>query len=228
MEYIKKDFEDNLGFRVTTEDVYNAANELNDFMQTLPPNLFKSLDFKTIGAMVGAIFCSQLANCITDAMVNPIEKGYPDIIPISGATASEEQLRNYPQGLEIKGTIGNLPTGTKFSGGQQRISALSTLTWQAHHREVNNVLCIVWDFCNEKEGFMYPALTAAFYSNELTTSDWGAISGTTGRNTKVCGLKESGKKKLGKGLILIYNSDEYIKKYYKIMKIEDNEEAELF
>ncbi|MBE6273903.1 MAG: hypothetical protein E7097_08505 [Bacteroides sp.] len=221
MEYITKEFEANLGFKVTTEQILKATNELNDFLQTLPPHLYKSLDFKTTGAMVGAIFCAQLANNIEGAIVNPIEKGYPDIIPSSGATASEEQLRNYPYGLEVKGTVGNLPTGTKLKGGQQRIGVLSTVTWQAHHREVNNVLCIVWDFCNEKDGFMYPALTAAFFSSELSASDWGEISGTTGRNTKVCGMKECGKTKMGKGLILIYNSEDYINKYSKILKIND-------
>lgn len=219
MEYITKEFNANLGFNISTAEVLKAAYELNDFLMTLPPHLYKSLDFKTTGSMVGAIFCAQLADNITGAMVNPIEKGYPDIIPLSGANASEEQLRNYPQGLEIKGTIGNLPKGVKLKGGQQRIDALSTVTWQAHHREVNNVLCIIWDFCNEKKGFMYPALTAAFYTNDLLTSDWGEISGTTGRNTKVTGLRESGKRKLGKGLILMYNSEKYIKKYSKIMKI---------
>ncbi len=220
MEYITRQFKTNLGFNFCTDNVLMAANELNDFLATLPPSLYKNLDFKTTGAMVGAIFCSYLADKIDGAIVNPIEKGYPDIIPISGSNATEEVLRNYPYGLEVKGTIGNVPTGVKLRGGEQRVSKISGLTWQAHHQEVNKVLCIVWDFCNQINNFYFPALTAAFYSDKLTHEDWGAISGTSGRNTKVCGMLQSGKNKMGDGMILLLNSKQYIFKYSKIMKIK--------
>lgn len=80
-------------------------------------------------------------------------------------------------------------------------------------------MCIVWDFCNNINGFNYPALTAAFYSDKLNHNDWGAISGTSGRNTKVCGMLQSGKNKLGEGMILLLNSKEYISKYSRIMKL---------
>lgn len=220
MKYITRDFKTFLGFTVTTESILKATNELNSFLEKLPPSLYRNLDFKTTGAMVGALFCSCLANQIKGAIVNPIEKGYPDIIPESGLNATEEQLRNYPQGLELKGTIGNLSIGTKLGGGEQRISHITSLTWQAHHQEVNKVLCIVWDFCNKKDNFNYPALTAACYSDKLDHSDWGAISGTNGRNTKVCGMKGSGREKMGEGLILIYDSPEYKEKYSRILKID--------
>lgn len=219
MDYIKRNFSANLGFVVNTSMVLDATTDLNRFLSTLPASLYRNLDFKTTGAMIGALFCSYLAEHIDGAIVNPIEKGYPDIIPEKGKNATEEQLRNYPHGLEIKGTIGNVPKGTQLRGGDQRVDAISGLTWQAHHQEVNKVMTIVWDFCNQINGFFYPALTAAFYSDKLTHDDWGAISGTSGRNTKVCGMLQSGKIKMGKGLILLLNSEKYINKYSKILSL---------
>ncbi len=227
MNYITKPLNVNLGFNVDDEKILFAANDLNNFLSSLPPSLYRNLDFKTTGAMIGALYCSYLAERIDGAIVNPIEKGYPDIIPESGINATEEQLRNYPYGLEIKGTIGNVPTGIKLGGGEQRVESLTSLTWQAHHQEVNKVMCIVWDFCNTINNFNYPALTAAFYSDQLTKDDWGAISGTSGRNTKVCGMLESGKIKMGKGLVLLLNSKPYINKYSKILKI-NNSQLSLF
>lgn len=219
MNYITKPLSVNLGFKLDDKMVLSATNDLNNFLSSLPPSLYRNLDFKTTGAMIGALFCSYLAERIDGAIVNPIEKGYPDIIPDSGINATEEQLRNYPYGLEVKGTIGNVPTGVQLRGGEQRVKSITALTWQAHHQEVNKVMCIVWDFCNNIKGFNYPALTAAFYSDQLTINDWGAISGTSGRNTKVCGMLQSGKLKIGKGLVLLLNSKSYISKYSKILKI---------
>lgn len=219
MEYITRNFKAQLGFTVDTNMVLEATKDLNKFLSSLPPSLYRNLDFKTTGAMIGALYCSYLAEHIEGAIVNPIEKGYPDIIPERGKNATEEQLRNYPYGLEIKGTIGNIPTGLKLRGGDKRVNSISGLTWQAHHQEVNKVMCIVWDFCNNINGFYYPALTAAFYSDKLTQDDWGAISGTSGRNTKVCGMLQSGKNKMGNGMILLLKSKEYISKYSKIMKL---------
>ena len=221
MNYITKPFKASLGFEVDTKKVILASSELDGFLTKLPPTLYRNLDFKTTGAMIGALFCSCLADEIDGAMVNPIEKGYPDIIPVSGRNASEETLRNYPLGLEIKGTIGNIQTGVKLRSGEQRIEKITGLTWQAHHQEVNKVLAIVWDYCNEKSGFLYPALTAAFYSDKLTHDDWGAISGTSGRNTKVCGMRGSGKKKMGQGLVLLLDDKRYIDKYSRILKFEN-------
>lgn len=74
---------------------------------------------------------------------------------------------------------------------------------------------MVWDFCNLKENFLYPAITAVFYSNGLVEDDWGKISGTTGRNTKVSGMRKSGLDKMSEGLIVIERR--YIQKYKTIM-----------
>ena len=218
MEYkLNESFHKDLGFHISGIEIFKAVQNLNSFLVSLPPNLYKSIDFKTTGALIGAVFCVKLAEQIRGAVVNPIEKGYPDIIPIDGLNSSEEILRNYPKGLEVKGTIGNLKTGQKLNAGEQRISHLRGITWQAHHRDGKQLLGFIWDFINMKDGFCFPAITAVYFSDQLDTDDWGKISGTTGRNTKVTGMMKSGKKKMGNGCVLIIDDETYINRYNSLL-----------
>ncbi|MEQ9880048.1 hypothetical protein ABRP92_18890 [Pectobacterium aroidearum] len=206
-----------VGFSVDANNIKQAVEQTNTILFDLPSNLFKSIDYKTTSAMVGAIFCNTVAN-LTDGIVNPIEKGHPDIIPASAADASEEELRNYQEGLEVKCTVGNITTGANLRAGETRIDNLTGITWQAHHREVEELLGIVWDFVDDGQNFNHPAITGAFYSSELSEDDWGAISGTTGRNTKVTGMKSSGKKKMGNGWVTLIDDPKYITKYQRLLK----------
>jgi len=212
-------FSVNLGFEMSYKEVLAAVTNLNAFLCSLPSNLYGSIDFKTTGAMIGAIFCSKLVGQIPNSAINPIEKGYPDIIPLSAVDSTEEVLRNYPIGLEIKGTIGNSKTGVNLRAGQMRIQNLTGITWQAHHREVNHLMGVIWDFVNLIGNFYFPAITGVFFSNELSIEDWGEISGTTGRNTKVTGMRSSGKQKMGQGKVLIYDNADYIEKYSRLLNI---------
>lgn len=222
MKYtVNTDFFVNCGFDVKTTDVVDAINLTNEILSDLPASLYKSIDFKTTSAMVGSIFCESLASRI-DGMVNPIEKGHPDIVPYSAKGASEAQLRNFPQGLEIKATIGNIETGANLRAGIRRIEKLTGITWQAHHQEVENLLGITWDFANQKNSFNYPAVTGAFYGRDLSKDDWGKVSGTTGRNTKVSGMKSSGKSKMGKGWIAVLDETEYKLAFTHYLKTSDD------
>ena len=220
---VNKNFSVNLGFEVSYKEVLAAVENLNAFLSSLPSNLYGSIDFKTTGAMIGAIFCSKLVEQIPNSAINPIEKGHPDIIPSSAINSTEEVLRNYPVGLEIKGTIGNLKTGANLRAGQMRIQDLTGITWQAHHREVNHLMGIVWDFVNHIDNFFFPAITGVFFSDNLNFDDWGEISGTTGRNTKVTGMRSSGKQKMGQGIVLIYDNVDHIRKYTRMLNIENVE-----
>jgi hypothetical protein len=94
-----------------------------------------------------SFFCSfvvVVSSATLAPSVNPIEKGHPDIIPSVGLGSSEEVLRNYPNGLEVKGTIGNIRQGANLRAGMRRIDDLTGITWQAHHREVNHLLGFLW------------------------------------------------------------------------------------
>lgn len=221
---IKTDFAINVGFDVTSAQIKNAVDDTNSFLKTLPVLLFTSIDFKTIGSAIGAIFCDKLATNIPGAAVNPIEKGHPDIIPSSALGETEQSLRNFPNGLEIKGTIGNIKKGANLRAGQKRIAQLTGITWQAHHREVEHLLGFVWDFNDEYEGFHFPVIVGVFYFDKLEISDWGEISGTTGRNTKVSAMLKSGKEKMGKGWILMLDDPDYLAKlrsYLSIIEVKD-------
>lgn len=57
-----------------------------------------------------------------------------------------------------------------------------------------------------------------YFSNHLDINDWGKISGTTGRNTKVTGMLKSGKIKMAKGNILIIDDISYIKRYRELLE----------
>src|SRR5258707_10997355 len=155
---VKEDFQIDVGFVVVASDVLNAVTDTNQFLKTLPEILYRSIDFKTAGAVIGAVFCDKLANRIEGASVNPIEKGHPDVIPTNGLNANEETLRNYPQGLEIKGTIGNVRKGANLRAGQKRITELTGITWQAHHREVKHLMGFIWDFNDEYKNFHFPII----------------------------------------------------------------------
>jgi transcriptional regulator with XRE-family HTH domain len=216
---IKTEKQIDCGFRVIPDDVARAIQETNRFLSTLPFSLYLSVDYKTISSIIGAVFCEKLA-LIVGAMVNPIEKGHPDIVPITAIGSSEAQLRNYPKGLEIKCTVGNIKIGANLQVGQTRIADLTGITWQAHHQEVTALLGLVWDFIAEDQVMSYPQITGAFYSDQLTSTDWGAISGTTGRNTKVTGMSGTGKAKMGAGWMVLLSKPEYLKRYKQLLKFE--------
>lgn len=215
---IKPAFSIQCGFSVTGEDILSASNATAKQLQLLPFSLYQSIDLKTLSSIVGAIFVGDLADQV-GAMVNPIEKGHPDIIPANGKNASESQLRNYPTGLEVKVTVGNVSSGSSLEPGTPRINNLTGITWQAHHREVKSLLGLTIDFAgNYHDGKRYPVITGVFYTNKLVVEDWGEISGTTGRNTKVTGMSSSGKVKMGQGWVLLRDQEIYLKKYSNKLK----------
>lgn len=217
MTYIvNNQFNINCGFQVNSNHIEIALNQTNDFLETIPSTVYRSIDYKTTSSIIGSMFCQSIAN-ITGAIVNPIEKGHPDVIPSIGQSSSEELLRNYPEGLEVKCTVG-IKKGRDLRAGETRVNVLTGITWQAHHQEVGKLLGIVWDFVSSNQDFNYPKITAMFYANNLVTEDWGQISGTSGRNTKVTGMLSSGKSKMGQGWVALLDNQDYIETYQKIMK----------
>lgn len=205
MDYIiNNDFSYTSVFTLNVDHVISAVLETNNILLHNPENLYRTLDLKTTSAIVGAVYCASLAKNIEGAIVNPIEKGHPDIVPDTAANASEVELRNYPAGLEIKTTVGNVKTGSTLKSGENRLNCLTGITWQAHHQEVHELMALIWDFNAEINKFLFPMVTAVFFSSALSQDDWGAISGTTGRNTKVCGMKATGRTKMKKGWIVMH------------------------
>lgn len=213
---INNTFAIDCGFTVNAHQILNAVNQTNRLLSDLPSSFYRSVDYKTTSSVVGALFCDTLAR-EAGGFVNPIEKGHPDIIPVDGTSCTEEQLRKYPQGLEIKCTVGNIEQGANLRAGFSRIDRLTGITWQAHHREVRELLGLVWDFVESEHAFNFPAITGVFYSDTLDTEDWGEISGTTGRNTKVTGMRSSGKRKMGNGWIALLDLPLYSERYSQLL-----------
>jgi hypothetical protein len=127
-------------------------------------------------------------------------------------------LRNYPSGLEVKTTIGNIQQGANLRAGVRRVDRITGLTWQAHHQEVGELMGLTWDFAQEHDKFNLPAITGVFYSDQLEATDWGEISGTTGRNTKVCGMKISGRMKMGRGWIALLDEESYLAMFARFLR----------
>jgi transcriptional regulator with XRE-family HTH domain len=215
---VKDRFSITCGFTVLGQNILDSSNATARQLQILPFSLYQSIDLKTLSSIVGAVFVGYLADKV-GAIVNPIEKGHPDIIPENGRNAAEAELRNYPKGLEIKVTVGNVSKGSNLQPGTPRISNLTSITWQAHHREVKSLLGLVVDFAGaRKEGKQhYPVISGIFYSDDLTIDDWGEISGITGRNTKVTGMRSSGKSKMGNGWALLIDQGQYRTKYSNLL-----------
>ena len=105
------------GFEVNSRHIESALNQTNEFLETIPSTVYKTIDYKTTSSIVGSMFCQSIAG-VTEAIVNPIEKGHPDVIPKEGENSSEEELRNYPVGLEIKSHIPQI--GVKFSTNSKK------------------------------------------------------------------------------------------------------------
>ncbi|MGH9429181.1 MAG: hypothetical protein ACRD2L_23100, partial [Terriglobia bacterium] len=51
----------------------------------------------------------------------------------------------------------------------------------------------------------------------LNRDDWGEISGTTGRNTKVTGMRTSGKQKMGFGWVMLMDDPRYLAAYPRVL-----------
>ncbi len=212
----------NCGFALSIDNVVTAIHNTNDVLEKLPASLFRSIDYKTTSAMIGCILCENIALTTNGiAVVNPIEKGHPDIVPAQAIGSTEEQLRNYPTGLEVKCTIGNVATGLDLGKATPRIEHITGVTWQAHHQEVTELFGITFDYISTPSGYK-PVISAAFYTDKLTQSDWGCISGREGRNTKVCGMTASGKRKMGAGwFAILADVPTYQAKYSHIFRIQD-------
>lgn len=209
------------GFDISSIDVVAAVQQSNLVMGSLPLSLYRTIDLKTQSGVVGAIFASELASRV-GAIPNPIEKGHPDIVPPAALGATEAQLRNYPDGLEIKSTLGTVATGSALGAGEARINVLKTVVWQAHHRDVRSLMGLLWDFVEgTKTELRHPVITAVFYTDRLEEDDWGAIAGTTGRNTKVTAMKVSGRRKMGEGAIAVLDAPKYPVEYARCLGIRE-------
>lgn len=198
------------GFDLTSAAVLEAIDRTNTGLAALPPSLFRIMDLKAQSGMVSAFFVSELADA-AGAAVNPIEKGHPDIVPLSAVNATEAELRNYPVGLEVKSTVGMVTQGVKLKPGQARVEHIENIVWQAHHREVRSLMGVTWDYVAGTDAVLAaPTVTGVFFGDDLVEGDWGNLSGQGGRSTNVSGLRKSGREKMASGAIAVLNQPAYL------------------
>jgi transcriptional regulator with XRE-family HTH domain len=212
----RKEFVIDVGFMVTSANIVRSVELTNDVLTDLPALLYRSLDFKTVSSLVGSILRDALAT-ETDSIVNPVEKGHPELVPMMAGNATTTQLLHYPQGLEVKCTVGNVEPGANLRAGQRRIERLISITWHAHHRQVRSLVGLVWDFARTHGSFSYPAITGVFYTAGREEKDRGTISGTIRRNTKVSGMRTSRKAKMRSGWIMLLDEPSYLTAFQRTL-----------
>lgn len=211
------------GFDYSLGQLMEALEETNDAINDMPDMLFSAVDYKTTSAIVGCLLCLNIAKSSHgDAVVNPIEKGEPDILPSVALGGDSNTYMHYPYGIEVKCTLGTLPSDSVVEKARTRIDDVNSVTWQSHHRTVKKLLSIIYDFLPNERNDYRPVITGVFYTNQLVESDWGEISGTEGNNTKVSSLTASGCQKLGEGWVAILEDPHnYFEKYATLLKFRE-------
>ena len=188
---------------------------------------------RNLSALVGEIFAASMIRCSDELFVkNPHQDGYPDLLlnDVEGKKLLRKLKDNLQDrdkspfspfpggGIEIKATCGSVPTPNvchkkkvkKPNIGETRIDLMIGYDWKAHHQETNHLMGILWDFRERK-----PMICAVFYSNKLTTTDWGKIivpkkDGTGGKTTSVSIMTRSGVKRMYDGWVAIISDERYI------------------
>lgn len=211
-----------------------AANKtiqlLHRVTLTFNINLFELLGLRNLSSFIGEIFKAQvLAHNSALFITNPNQDGYPDLCALTPKgleyveknTAAEilnsakDLWSPYPfGGIEVKATCGNTPNSkvlAKPKIGESRIPILVDAEWKAHHQHTNYLLGVYWDFVEA-----VPAILAAFYSNRLTTADWGnmVVPKDGSRSTSVSIMKKCkaahydyGVGKMGQGWIVLPDAE---------------------
>lgn len=223
---------------LTNQQLLAAINFANDALQSLHQhtqridiNIFEAMGMRNLSGIVGEYLAKSIQNFSNGVLFSNLHQdGYPDLL-LTNTPARKAYfdtlytIRNgkkYPVdkasfspykygGIEVKATCGSTPSATivpKPLIGEQRISLINSFDWKAHHRETNNLISILWDFINE-----VPTIVAAFYRNDLSTNDWGAIVHPRdggGRTTSVSIMNSTGIKKMCAGWIAVIDDEQYI------------------
>lgn len=239
IEYKKPFSDDNLSFisyqnnpvAVNKEIILNAihySHSVIDKFTEFEVDVFGILGMRNLSSFIGEIFAASTIKYSNDLFKkNPHQDGYPDLLLMDAAGVqlwSELEHRKREKqpfspflngGIEVKATCGSVPTPqecnrrniTKPDIGDQRIDVLKGYDWKAHHRDTNNLLGILWDFIDG-----IPRIVSVFFSNNLTTQDWGNIVQPTeggGRTTSVSIMTRAGVKKMYNGCIYVINDNRY-------------------
>ena len=206
------------------------TNKLFEDLEETAPFIYPLLGLRNLSAFVGAAFAQQL-EVVTNQLLrlNPHQDGYPDLLlmdklgrekwsDLAAELRDKAPFSPFPSGgIEVKATVGDLPTPTYFTDrglvkpdlGDERIDYVRKFNWKAHHRETNWLVGLLWDFAGR-----IPAVTAVMFSADLTAEDWGSIvqpRAGGGRTTSVSIMNRNGVRKMAQGLVLVLDDSRYEK-----------------
>ena len=212
----------------------NALSELNDTTMKFDINIFETLGMRNLSGMIGEYFARSVMRVSKGRLESNLHQdGYPDLLLVDTAEKKkyfntlyvEENNRRYPidkehfspykyGGIEVKATCGSTPPASKTKNitkpliGEQRVTLINKFDWKAHHRTTNHLLGVLWDFIDGN-----PTYVAAFYQDNLTIDDWGAIvqpKEDGGRTTSVSIMNSNGIKKMCNNWVAVIDEADYI------------------
>lgn len=223
---------------ITNQQVVSAIEFANAAIKTLDEqtkafdiNIFEAMGMRNLSGIVGEYLGKSLQRFSNKALHSNLHQdGYPDLL-LTNTKEKKEYFsslystidgKKYPKdkssfspykygGIEVKATCGSTPPASNTPKpliGEQRISLINSFDWKAHHRTTNNLIGILWDFCNE-----VPTIVAAFYCNNLIIDDWGKIVQPKeggGRTTSVSIMNSVGIKKMCMNWIVVIDDELYI------------------
>lgn len=220
---------------IAAEEFLSAAkrtHELATQISKFPVNIFEILGMRNLSAFVGELYAASLREVTGEQFCkNPHQDGYPDLLlmdtkgkQIYESLRIQNRLREKGPfspfengGVEIKATCGSVPTpaecarrglGHKPDIGDQRINVLKGYDWNAHHRETNNLVGIIWDFVQG-----VPNVVSVFFSSKLNENDWGNIIQPQeggGRTTSVSIMTRAGVRKMYDDWAIVIDDTRYI------------------
>lgn len=209
----------------------SAIKTLDEHTKAFDINIFEAMGMRNLSGIVGEYLGKSLQRFSNNSLQSNLHQdGYPDLL----LTNTKEKIdyfstlysiidgKKYPKdkssfspykygGIEVKATCGSTPPANNVPKpliGEQRISLINSFDWKAHHRTTNNLIGILWDFCNE-----VPTIVAAFYCNSLTIEDWSKIVQPKeggGRTTSVSIMNSTGIKKMCNNWIAVIDDEQYI------------------
>lgn len=212
-------------FRKAIDATHDIIDQFTDF----GVDVFSILGMRNLSAFIGELYAAAVVRCAGGLFrKNPHQDGIPDLLVMDEAGAElwkklHGHLREKAPfspfatgGIEVKATCGSLPTPAQCQRkgfekpdiGDQRIACMVGYDWKAHHRETNNLIGLLWDFVGR-----VPRIAAVFYSNELTTDDWGKIirpKENGKRTTSVSIMTRQGIRRMYDGWLLVARDRKYI------------------
>ncbi len=223
---------------ISNQQVVSAIEFANAAIKTLDEqtkafdiNIFEAMGMRNLSGIVGEYLGKSLQRFSNGSLHSNLHQdGYPDLLltntkerkdyfstlysVISGKKYPKDKFLFSPYkygGIEVKATCGSTPSANNIPKpliGEQRISLINSFDWKAHHRTTNNLIGILWDFCDG-----LPTIVAAFYCNSLTIDDWGKIVQPKeggGHTTSVSIMNCTGIKKMCNNWIAVIDDEQYI------------------